>query len=273
MKNIVFFLIISQLCHAQTWVNSIEDAKKVAKATNQFIVIDFNATWCQPCKKMETEFWKNPQYKKTLDKFVLVSVDIDANRELASRYSVKSIPNVKLVDINGNIIHEVQGYISAQSVNREFEGFPENSENLYETLHFKNDKKPTDEEFLNLATSYQVLLQKSQNNSAKYQFLNLSNAFFNKCIKNTHNADFKETSELGKFLNLTFTGSEKKVIKNLDVSKISDKNRSFANYILANVYYEMGNKDEAEKNLIEIQKINDEQWIYAAKMLKEKFTK
>ncbi|EJL75099.1 thioredoxin family protein [Chryseobacterium populi] len=266
----LFLLLISQFGFSQIWVNSLDEAKKVAKTTNKFILLDFNASWCKPCKKMETDFWYNTAYKSTLDKFIIVPIDIDTNRDVAQNYNVSSIPDVKLVDINGDVIHQTLGFQNSKYFDQEFNGFPEGTEDLYTSLNFKDKKNPTDEELITLATSYQVLLQKSEN-TARNKFLTLSNNFFNKCIKKTSDAKNKEISELGKFFNLALTNSENKVVKNLDTSKISEENKSYAHYILAKAYYQTSNKNEAEKNIAEIEKINDENWVYAAKTLKAKY--
>lgn len=265
-------VLLSQFALSQIWVNSFEDAKKMAKATNKFILVDFNATWCKPCKMMEAEYFKNPKYKENLDKFIAVSVDIDTERDLASYYSVSSIPNVKIMDVSGEVIHEVLGYDGASSSNKEFEGYPDNAENLYESLVFADKKNPTPEELLNLGTSYQLLMQKSQN-KAKQNFANLSSSTFSKCAKKTKDSNIKEVAELGKFFNLALTNSGSKVIKNLDISKISEANRSYAYYILAKSNYEEKHKEEGDKMVMEIEKINDQQWVPAATALKTKFAK
>lgn len=264
--------MISQFGFSQIWADTLDEAKKLAKETNKFVLIDFTATWCKPCRKMEQDFWYNANYKTTLDKFIIVPVDIDRSRDIAQQYNIQSIPNVKLLDMNGDIIYETLGFTNGAFFNKEFEGFPSNSENLYTALNFKDKKNPTDEELSNLATSYQVLLQLSKNN-ARNIFFRLSNNFFDKCIKKTSNINYKETSELGKFFNLALMDSGQKVVKKLDISKISDENKSFANYILAKANYLESNKEEAEKNIAEIQKQGVEQWIYAARKLKEKYTK
>jgi hypothetical protein len=219
---------------------------------------------------MEQDFWLNANYKTTLDKFIVVPIDLDSNRDIAQRYNVRSIPNVKLVDINGDVIYETLGFSNAAFFNREFEGFPNNSEILYKNLNFKDKKSPTDEEFLNLATSYQVLLQLSKNN-ARNSFFKLSNNFFDRCIKKTSNVNYIEASELGKFFNLSLTDSGQKVIKKLEISKVSDENKPFAYYILAKSNYQENNKEEAERNIVEIEKTGIEQWVYASKILKEKY--
>lgn len=266
----LFLFLISHFVYSQIWVNSLDDAKDVAKASGKFILIDFNASWCGPCKVMDREFFHNAKYKTTLDKFILVSIDVDRNTNLAQYYSIRTLPNIKLVDVNGGVIYESSGFDSAEDSNTEFAGFPESSGDLYEKLNLKNKKKPTDEELLNIATSYQILLQKSQN-KARNQFLKHSNNFFDKCIKNTFNTNYKEISELGKLFNLALTASGDKVIKKLDVSKISNENKSYAYYILAKANYSNDNSDEAEKNILEIEKLNNEEWISAGKVLKAKY--
>ncbi len=274
MKKMYFLglILLSQFALSQIWVKTLDDAKKMAKATNKFILIDFNASWCQPCKMMESDFFYNQKYKENLDKFIAVSIDIDYNKDIATFYNVSSIPNVKVVDVQGNVIHEVRGYNGAENSSEEFEGYPASSENLYETLAFKDLKKPTDEELMNLATSYQVLLQKSKK-VAKQRFATLSSSTFTKCSKNTKDNSIKEIAELGKFFNLAHTNSGSKVIKGLDANKISEANRSYAYYILAKSNYEENKDDEGNKYVAEIEKINDQQWVPAAISLRNKFTK
>lgn len=62
-------------------------------------IIDFNATWCGPCRMFA------PTFAKAASKFAgkanFVSVDIDKFPEFATKYGVRSIPFVAFVKPDG----------------------------------------------------------------------------------------------------------------------------------------------------------------------------
>lgn len=66
--------------------------------------VDFNATWCGPCRALK------PQLKKICEdnKFNFVSVDVDENPDLSEKYGVQGIPFVVLFK-NGEKVHEFTG--------------------------------------------------------------------------------------------------------------------------------------------------------------------
>lgn len=66
-----------------------------AVPTDKPMVIDFNATWCGPCKQFA------PTYHKVAgeyaDKAVFTSADVDVCEALANKYNIKNIPCVVIV--------------------------------------------------------------------------------------------------------------------------------------------------------------------------------
>ncbi len=67
------------------------------------VVVDFWAEWCQPCKRL------GPLLEQLTEEargnFRLARVDVDANPNLALRYSVRSIPTVKAFSQGQVVLH------------------------------------------------------------------------------------------------------------------------------------------------------------------------
>jgi putative thioredoxin len=70
------------------------------------VVVEFWATWCQPCKTL------GPMLEHLTDEaggsFRLARIDVDANPNLALRYGVRSIPTVKAIS-QGQVVGEFAG--------------------------------------------------------------------------------------------------------------------------------------------------------------------
>ena len=109
---IVLFVFVFQMSEASSFT-SFEEAQKVALASNKMLIIDFTASWCGPCKKMDIDTWGDEKVKLLLEDFVFVKIDIDLNKELALKYNVKSIPNVFILDSNGIEVKSFMGYMDA----------------------------------------------------------------------------------------------------------------------------------------------------------------
>ena len=82
--------------------------EKVIKQSARIpVVVDFWASWCMPCLMLSPILEKLAKEYK--GKFVLAKCDVDEARENATKYSVMSIPSVKMFK-KGDI---VDGFIGA----------------------------------------------------------------------------------------------------------------------------------------------------------------
>ena len=52
----------------------------------KLVLVDFNATWCGPCRMLK------PVLEEISDKYKIVSVDVDENMDLARDYGIQTIP-------------------------------------------------------------------------------------------------------------------------------------------------------------------------------------
>ncbi len=77
------------------------------------VMVDFWATWCEPCKTLTPILTKLAEEYR--GGFLLAKVNVDENQELAAYFGARSIPTVKIV-LNGELVDEFVGAQPESSV-------------------------------------------------------------------------------------------------------------------------------------------------------------
>ncbi|EOA87420.1 hypothetical protein ACJQWK_10367 [Exserohilum turcicum] len=73
-----------------------------------YLIADFYATWCPPCKQIAPIYSQLAGAHATPAKLAFVKVNVDEQREVAGQYGVTAMPTFMLFK-DGNKVQEVRG--------------------------------------------------------------------------------------------------------------------------------------------------------------------
>lgn len=225
---ITFFMPFHSLAKIN-WVYDMQTAKAIALGQNKLIVIDFWATWCGPCKKMESEFWNSDKVSVLNEKFVFLKIDIDLNSRLATQFGVKGIPYIVIADILGNKIWDVTGSQGAGLLYEVLKDLPNEAAaiNKAELPLFKDESNDCD--LINVGRAYADIGKDLKNKMLKKNFLQLSTWYFKKVKRGV----YKEEAELRRLLNRAYSGRTKKLSKKVKAIPETEKNKELRQFILS----------------------------------------
>lgn len=75
-------------------------------------LLQFKASWCNPCKQQTKEFEENPVDVE------LEAINIDEDdKDLATKYSIRSIPTMILLSDNEEILNRWTGVTKSSIIN------------------------------------------------------------------------------------------------------------------------------------------------------------
>lgn len=81
--------------------------------TDKKVLVDFNAEWCGPCKRMAPYLEK--MKKELKDEVVIISIDVDKNEALAQDLKVESLPTLILYENQKSVWKNI-GYLSEEEL-------------------------------------------------------------------------------------------------------------------------------------------------------------
>ena len=85
-----------------------------ARKGNKLVMVDFNATWCKPCKMIEP--FVHRLHDNRASEVIVYSIDTDQRPDLATEYNANQIPLLVFIK-NNQEVHRSLGAISEEELN------------------------------------------------------------------------------------------------------------------------------------------------------------
>jgi len=93
-----------------------------AKADSEFVLIDFSADWCIPCKELEHNTFSQKNVVEATKNFINLKADLtksssESTLALREEYEIRGVPTVVFIDKNGNERKDLRvvGFVDAEN--------------------------------------------------------------------------------------------------------------------------------------------------------------
>lgn len=119
-------LIATSADAAVNWSReSYEQILTRAKQENKYVFIDFYATWCGPCKRMDEKTFTDAKVQGLLNS--MIAADWDAEKDphlaIAKKYKVSAYPTLLVIGPDGNEVDRHLGYLDPEEFIQTIDGY------------------------------------------------------------------------------------------------------------------------------------------------------
>jgi TolA-binding protein len=128
---------------------SYEQILKRAKQENKYVFIDFFATWCGPCKRMDEVTFTDAKVQELLNS--MIAADWDAEKDpwaaVAKRYKVSAYPTLLVIGPDGEEVDRHLGFLEPAEFITTIDGY-RNGIGTIAALEKQLEGRPDDVELL-----------------------------------------------------------------------------------------------------------------------------
>ncbi|MGG5485487.1 thioredoxin family protein [Gaetbulibacter sp. NE] len=248
--TLLIFFFTFNLMYSNNWMYSLDDAKKMAITTNRLVLVDFWASWCGPCKRMDSESWSKEEVQLLMDNYVSVKIDIDKYPDIAEKYDVRGIPYVFILDGNGKVVYKNMSYKTKSQLMVLLKKYAINTSFLSKDLvnYYKQESFSS---AFRLGYKYQDLALRLDK-EIKSDFLNVSDDYFDESKKQLKESSLKNKDgflqkidlyEIQSLLILDKTKRALKELNKIEINDLDESNASLYNFLAYTIHKQL-NDDE-----------------------------
>ncbi len=100
---------------ASVWLTDLDDAYAQAQQHRRPVFVKVGADWCHWCRKLDAQIRK-PAVREALERWTLVSLDMDKHGEDVRKLGVGPIPALRLLTASGTVVATRDGFIEAKEL-------------------------------------------------------------------------------------------------------------------------------------------------------------
>ncbi len=253
----LFFLLflvlpLPLLSQQQFLATSVEDAKVLAAARGTFVVLDFYADWCGPCKTMDSKVWAREDVATAQAPFVNVRIDASYDQTPLRRYQLTAIPALLIIDAFGNEYYRGIGTLSHSQVITVLQDFPQEMQAAYAAESSMQEQEEVFDPHFLVGRNYQSVARRASGLVATKLARRSTEALEQALdILRTHEttpADLEERIGIMLAENLILRGRAKKALKLMaDYRNLDPKNEALGCYVRSLAYRETSQTAKAEE--------------------------
>ncbi len=106
------------------WETKLDRATMAARETNQPMLIEFWATWCEGCKRMDQEVYSSERIMTGMRKVRPVKIDVDREPGVARRYGIAGTPTLLVTDSFGRELFRYDGALPLERMLQLLDAIP-----------------------------------------------------------------------------------------------------------------------------------------------------
>jgi thiol:disulfide interchange protein DsbD len=101
------------------WQKFSEAAYEASLKNKERMIIDFYADWCIPCKELDALTFSKPNVIDESKRFTAYKADLTKSGteevdNLVTRFQIKGVPTVLIVDSQGKEVERITGFVNAE---------------------------------------------------------------------------------------------------------------------------------------------------------------